>query len=67
MGQALVLCHSRVQKEFLTPLRAFLEVDIKNVMVRKTISLLILCTGVSVWRLLPEHSSSVCVQVLLFS
>ena len=35
MGQALLLYHSRVQKEFLTPLRAFLEVDVKNVMVRE--------------------------------
>ena len=34
LGQALVLYHSRVQKEYLTPLRAFLEVDIKNIMVR---------------------------------
>ena len=35
MGQALLLYHSRVQREFLTPLRAFLEVDVKNVMVRE--------------------------------
>ena len=33
MGQALLLYHNRVQKEFITPLRAFLEVDVKNVMV----------------------------------
>jgi endophilin-B len=32
MGQALLVYHSRVQKEFLTPLKAFLEVDVKNVM-----------------------------------
>ena len=35
MGQALLVYHSRVQKEFLTPLKAFLEVDVKNVMVRR--------------------------------
>lgn len=35
MGQALLFYHSRVQKEYLTPLRAFLEVDIKNIMVRR--------------------------------
>ena len=34
LGQALLLYHSRVQKEFLTPLKAFLEVDVKNIMVR---------------------------------
>ena len=34
MGQALLHYHSRVVKEFITPLRAFLEVDIKNVLVR---------------------------------
>ena len=34
MGQTLQQHHDRVQKEFVTPLRAFLEVDVKNAMVR---------------------------------
>ena len=33
MGQALMLYHNKVQKEFITPLKAFLEVDVKNILV----------------------------------
>ena len=35
LGQAMLQYHSRMQMEFITPLKAFLEVDIKNVLVRK--------------------------------
>ena len=33
IGQALTQFHERVERDFVTPLKAFLEVDIKNAMV----------------------------------
>ena len=33
LGQSLLQYHGRLQREFVTPLKAFVEVDIKNALV----------------------------------